>query len=706
MFDNAVYTSDASYETHLLDPLLKPKSVALIGASRRRNAVGNDMVRNLIPAGFDGRIYPVNPSYESLYGWTCYPDIMSLPETVDLAILSVPNRVLEEVVDQAIASGARALVIFASAELEGEEESDRLRDRIAEKARKAGIPICGANGMGFFNPIHGFRAFSAFHPDPIEIGGLTYIAQSGSLLQALLFNDERLRFNLAVSTGQELVTNAADYMDYALNQPETRVIAIALEAIRDPDGFVKALKKAYARKIPVIILKLGKSEAGARFALSHTGAIAGDAKVYEALFRRYGVISVNDLAEMAATAKLMLNTKLIAKGGVSAILDSGGERQLIVDVASEMDVPFADISERTQTVLKENLDYGLTAENPVDAWGTGRDYEQVFQNCLTALMQDDDTALCIFVVDLGEELDLHAGYAQVCEAVARSSDKPLVVMTNYSAWSHRKHAIRLARLGISVLDGTVTSFRAIKHALDYRDFLAQRKVIEDQHIENPRAQYWRELLANRKSPLTEDEGYELLADYGIQTPSIAIVESEAELKEAVDRVGLPLVAKTAEPGILHKSDVGGVVLNIETIDQAKKAYEKISKLGPRVLFSSMHKGTAEMAFGLVQDEQFGSFVMVAFGGIWIEVLKDSQLAMVPVDQDVALRRINELKIAKVLDGVRGEPPCDKQALVNTYINLSNIAQDLGDYIAEMDINPVLVSPEGVVAVDSLIVPKN
>lgn len=559
--------------------------------------------------------------------------------------------------------------------------------------------------MGFFNPEHPLRAFSAFHPDPIEAGGLTYIAQSGSLLQALLFNDERLKFNLAVSTGQELVTTAADFMDYALDQPSTRAIALVLESIRNPQSFLAVLEKARSRSIPVIVLKLGRTEAGAHFALSHTGAIAGNAEVYEAMFRRYGVISVRDLNELAATAILLCTPKKIMPGGLAAILDSGGERELIVDVASDFGVPFAKIGETTIQVLAETLDTGLMPVNPVDAWGTGKDFEQVFETCLTALMNDPDTGIGMFVADLSEELDLHAGYVDVCLAVARSTDKPLVVMTNYSAWSHRKHAVRLARSGIAVLDGTASSLRAVRHAMDYRDFIARDAVAVPSDGENPRAAHWRKVLSARDAPLTEDEGYVLLSDYGIQVPSYRIVENCEAALDAAREIGFPLVVKTAAPGILHKSDVGGVVLGLETEEAVSAAYQDISqRLGPRVLISGMAQGQAEMAFGLVCDPLFGSFVMIAFGGIWIEVLKDSQLAMVPVDRDVAARRIAALKMAKVLEGVRGAPACDIDALIDAYVRLGVLAADLGSQIAELDINPVLVSANGVVAVDSLIVP--
>lgn len=693
----------APSQAHPLTPLLAPTSVALVGASRKRNTVGNDLIRNLMASGYTGKVYPVNPSYDSIYGFPCYARI---PEPVDLAVLSVPNRVLEQVVRDTIAAGARALVIFASAELEGEEEMDeRLRDRIAAIARAAGVPVCGANCMGFFNPAHPLRAFSAYHPEPIEVGGIAYIAQSGSLLQALLFNDERLQFNLAVSTGQELVTTVADYMDYALEQPSTTVIALVLESVRDPVGFTAALVKAQQRGIPVIVLKLGRTAAGAQFALSHTGAIAGNAQVYEALFRHHGVISVRDLEELAATAILLSNPRRTKAGGLSAILDSGGERELIVDVASDCGVPFAQISNATTAVLQETLDVGLQAVNPVDAWGTGKDFELVFEKCLHALMQDEETGMGMFVADLSEELDLHAGYVDVCQAVVRATDKPLVVMTNYSAWSHRKHALRLARMGIPVLDGTISSLRAVRHAMDYRDFCARQSSTVASRTENPRAAHWRDVLAQRQEALLEDEGYALLSDYGIRVPTHRVVNSRAEAKAAAHALGYPLVAKTAMPGILHKSDVGGVVLNLQSEEAVMQAYDELAaRLGPRVLLCAMAEKGIEMAFGLVSDPLFGSFVMIAFGGVWIEILKDSQLAMAPVSVDAARSRIAALKMAKTLEGVRGAPPCDVEALVDTYVKLGELAADLGHCIAEMDINPVLVSPSGVMALDSLIVP--
>jgi acetate---CoA ligase (ADP-forming) len=688
--------------THALASMLAPRSVALIGASRKRNSVGNDVLRNLLYGGYRGAVYPVNPSYRSLYGNDCYAAISQLPEPVDLAIVSVPNRVLERSVEEAIGSGARSLLIFASAELEGDGKA-----RIATLARSAKVALCGANCMGFFNAMQPIRAFSALFPDDLACGGITCIAQSGSLLQALLFNDERLQFNLAVSSGQELVTTAADFMDYALEQSATRLIALVLESVRDPAGFIQALEKAQHRGVPVIALKLARTAAGAKLALSHTGAIAGNTQVYDALFRRYGVIGVRDLSELVATAILLSAPKRAAPGGLAVILDSGGERELIVDAAADVGVPFASIGAETSQILRDNLDPGLEPINPLDAWGTGREFEQVFEACLTALLNDPDSALGMFVCDLSDELDLHAAYAAVCEAVARSSRKLLLVMTNYSAWSHRRHAVRLCRAGIPVLDGTAPSLRAIKHALAYRDFLCRpRSSAVPGTACNVRAAHWRGVLGSRTTPLSEQEGYALLADYGIAVPPHAVVNSREEALEAARRIGFPLVLKTAKPGVLHKSDVGGVLLGIADESELVAAYEDLSgRLGARVLISAQAPAGIEMAFGLVQDPAFGAFVMIAFGGIWIEYLEDRQLAMAPLDTEAAARLIADLRFAKVLDGVRGMPACDRTALAETFVRWSQLACELGPYIAEMDLNPVLVGPTGTLALDCLLIPQ-
>ena len=695
-------TRDAAGTAHPLTPLLAPQSVALIGASTQVDAAGNDMVLELLDGGFQGTAYAVNPKYDEIEGIHCYPSLSALPEVVDLAVIAVGNARIEAVLDEAIELGVGAAVIFGSAYLDGDAQ---LSERIRAKARAAGMPICGANCMGFYNMDQGLRAFPQHIARDFRPGGVTYISQSGSVLTGLLWNDQKLRFNLAVSAGMELVTTAADYMDYALEQPSTRVIALFLEAVRDPAAFVAALEKARQKEIPVVVLKAGRSEAAAALAVSHSGAIAGDDAAYQALFERYGVIRVKSLDELAATSLLLSQPRRMAAGGIAAIGDSGGEREVLMDLADEAQVPFAAINDDTVASLKENLDPGLEPINPLDAWGTGNNYQQIFEHCWQALMDDPDTAMGVFMADLTSRFWLHESFARVCRRVSMRSTKPVVMLTNHVGTDSQDLAMRLCRAGIPVLDGTEQGLSAIRHAMDYRDFLKKPEDNLPQAVSLEISLKWRARLSQPQM-LDEFEGLQLLQDYGVPTQAALLAASLEDALQAAEQIGYPLVLKTAMPGILHKSDVGGVKLNLQDSAQLTEAYQDLdTRLGSRVLLAGMAQGTAEVAFGVLNDPQFGPMVMIAGGGIFIEVLRDRQIALAPVGQRDAREMIDKLAMRPLLDGLRGQEACDVDALTQALSRLSLLASDLGDLIAEMDVNPVKVSADGCVAVDALVVPK-
>jgi acyl-CoA synthetase (NDP forming) len=515
-----------------------------------------------------------------------------------------------------------------------------------------------------------------------------------------------MRFNLAISPGQELATTAADFMDYALDQPTTRVVGLILETVRDPAAFIAALEKARSKQVPVIVMKLGRTEAGAALAVSHSGAIAGNDAAYDALFSRYGVIRAKDMDEFAATALLLSQGRTIPSGGLAAILDSGGEREMLVDLADDIGVRFSQINEATVAVLEKNLDPGLEPLNPLDAWGTGHEYEAVFENCLKALMDDPDTAIGMFVADLTSGFYLHEGYAEALRAVARRTSKPICAMTNYSGWAHAETAMRLTRAGIPVLDGTSCALLAVRHALEYRDFLARPSFPPPEPVADTVRESWRVRLAPGSETLDEREGLSLLADYGIPVQKSRVINTLEDAVATAEEFGYPVVLKTAATGILHKTEVGGVKLALTDKNAVVDAYMDLAqRLGPRVLVAQMVWGNIEMAFGMINDPMFGPFVLIATGGTWIEVLKDRQVALAPVDPGSARRRIDALRMRKLLDGVRGAPACDIDSLVHAFTRLSVLAADLGDLISEMDVNPVKVGPAGAIAVDALVAPR-
>ena len=690
---------------HPLHRMLAPSSIALVGASTTPNVAGNDMVLELQLSGFRGPVYPVNPLYDEVEGLPCYRSLAELPEAPDLVVLGIGNQQLEEQVKAAIDMGAGGLVIFGSVALPVESGMKTLRQRITEMAREANLPIVGGNCMGFYNVDHWVRAFPFHRPYDVKGGGVTLIAQSGSVLTALLWNDQKLRFNLAISPGHELVTTVADYMDYALQQPTTQVIAIFLEAVRDPAAFVAALKRAAELNIPVIILKAGRTPEGARLAKSHSGAIAGDDAAYQALFERYGVLSVQSMDELASTALLLTSGRLPAEGGLAAIFDSGGERELLVDIADEVGVPMAQINEKTTEILKENLDHGLEPINPLDAWGTGRNYQAIFENCWQALLDDPDTAMGVFVADLTSGFYLHESFARICRRVARRTNKPVAMLTNHIGTDSQDLACRTTAAGVPVLDGTLSGLKAIRHAMSYRDFIARPAPDLPTAPDASVTRKWRERL-ERSESLSEAEGLAMLSDYGIPVVQHGTAGNLEEARKLADSIGYPVVLKTATEGILHKSDVGGVHVNIANEEALTDVYEDMAKrLGPDVLVAAMAPVDVELALGIIIDDQFGPIVMVAGGGVFIEIYKDRRLCLAPVNRAAATEMLDQLTIRPVLDGVRGRPALDKAAVIDAMMALSSLATDLGDLLAELDVNPLAVTPSGCFALDALAVSR-
>jgi putative YhdH/YhfP family quinone oxidoreductase len=685
--------------------MLAPSSVALVGASTTPNVAGNDMVLELQVSRFRGQVYPVNPLYDEVEGLPCYRNLSELPEAPDLVVLGVGNQQLEDQVKAAIDVGAGGLVIFGSVALPVESGTKTLRHRIAEMAREANLPIVGGNCMGFYNVDHWVRAFPFHRPYELQEGGVTLIAQSGSVLTALLWNDQKLRFNLAVSPGHELVTTVADYMDYALQQPTTQVIAIFLEAVRDPRAFVTALQRAAELRIPVVILKAGRTPEGARLAKSHSGAIAGDDAAYQALFERYGVISVQSIDELATTALLLTSGRLPAEGGLAAIFDSGGERELLVDIADDVGVPLAQISKETVEVLEDNLDHGLEPMNPLDAWGTGRNYQAIFENCWQALLDDPDTAMGVFVADLTSGFYLHESFARICRRVARRTSKPVVMLTNHIGTDSQDLACRTTAAGVPVLDGTLSGLKAVRHAMNYRDFITRPAPVAPPTPDANITQKWRQRL-ERSASLSEAEGLAMLADYGIPVVPHGTAGSLAETCKLAQSIGYPVVLKTATEGILHKSDVGGVHVNIGNEAALTGVYEDMAKrLGPDVLIAAMAPMDVELALGVIIDEQFGPIVMVAGGGVFIEIYKDRRLCLAPVDRAAAIEMLDQLAMRPILDGARGRPALDKAAVVDAIMALSSLATDLGELLAELDVNPLAVTASGCLALDALAVSR-
>jgi len=688
---------------HRLQPLLAPRSLALVGASPKAGTFGNAMIHACVDAGFPGDLYLVNPGYDEVEGHACHPSLADLPGPIDHAVLNVANSRLEGLLAEAIAAGVKAVTIFASGYLEG-DTAPPLLHRLKFKAQAAGLMACGGNCSGFYNRVDKVHCtLGGGDRGSEEVGPVALVSQSGSVYMGLLQTDGRLAFNLSVSSGQEIATTAADYLDYALDLESTRVVGLFLETIRDPKGFIAAARKAQDRKIPIVIVKSARTPSSAAMAVSHSGALAGDDAVHDAVFDDCGVLRCDDMAELVATLQVMSAPRLAVPGGLAAITDSGGEREHLTDLAERAGVPYSAIWPATTARLAEVLEYGLDPVNPLDAWGTGKDYASIFQDCMTALMEDPDTGFGLWVADIRDGELFRTVFTENAPAIAQVTGKPMAFATCIPNGIAHRTARALRHAGMPLIDGLGPAVAAIAHGFAWRDHLA---LGDDPAPPRPMASiiaHWRKRLSCQAA-LDEAEALDLLAAFGVPVVPHVVVESAEAAGAAADGFGYPVALKTAMPGIAHKSDVGGVALGLADRPAVEAAWHGMAaRLGGRCLVAPMAGPGVEMVFGMTRDPQFGPVVLVGAGGVFVEVLKDFRLAMPPFGHARARRLIHGLKARPLLDGLRGAPAADLEALASALAAFSTLAATLGDLIAEADVNPIIAGPAGVVAVDALVI---
>jgi acyl-CoA synthetase (NDP forming) len=645
----------------------------------------------------------VNPKYDELLGLPCVASLADVG-AVDLAILAVSNALLEEQLRLAASTGAGSAVIFASGHEEQADGALPLTERLRAIAHAAGMAVCGGNGMGFANFEKRVRALGFYEPKDVKPGGITFVSHSGSAFSALVHNRRNLGLNLAISAGQELVTTVADYLAYALGLESTSVVGLFIETIRDPAGFVDAVRLAQERDVPVVTLKVGREALTRRMVEAHSGALAGEDGAYEALFEAYGVLRVESLDEMADALALFDSGRRAGPGALASVHDSGGERALLIDSAAAVGVPLAEISGETTSRIAELLDPGLPAVNPLDFWGTGRDAHEVVVGSIRALLDDPAVAALAFAVDLTTEDSPDMGYIGMARDTFGETDKPYAMLSNFSSGIDRGDVELLEDAGIPVLEGTLTGLAAFKHLFAYRDHRALPPLEGSSPASDEVRERWRTRLSTGE-PLGEVEGLALLAGWGVPVVAARVVESADEAIAAANGIW-PVALKTAAPGTLHKSDVDGVRLGLSTPDEVRAAHADLAeRLGPSVTVAAMAPGGVELHLGIVRDEQFGPLVLVAAGGILVEVLHDRRLAIPPLDEVRARRLLDGLRVRPLLDGVRGQEPADVDAVMRAVVGLSWLAHDLGDGIEAIDANPVICGPEGCLAADALVIPR-
>jgi acyl-CoA synthetase (NDP forming) len=668
--------------------MLGARSVAVVGASARPDSFGARMV--LEAQRGSALVHLVNPRYDRIGDRPCLPSLAALDDSPDLVLLGVPDSALEEQLRQAADVGAHSAVLFSSAHSPG------LRESVQSIAATAGMAICGAGCMGFVNNALGVRALGYLEPDPLPAGGVSLVTHSGSAFSTLLRSRRGFGFRLAVSSGQELVTDTADYVSYALDDPGTEVIALLLETPRAAPRLHAALRRAAEQGVPVVILTVGGSPQGRAMVAAHSGALAGDAAGWAAFCASTGAVRVTDLTEFTDTLELFAaGRRAVSRGGIATVHDSGAERALCADIAHDLGVPFAGLSQDTLESITDLLDEGLVATNPLDVWGTGADTRALFGACLRVISEDPAVAVTALAVDLVTEYDGDTAYTDAVLDTAKTTDAPLAVLAAVPSAVDPAMAQRLRDNGIPVLEGTRSGLAALGHLASWPLPLPSGTA----PIDDARRQRWTERLAS--GPIAP---FELLADYGVPVVQSRSAQSLAEALSGAAAIGYPVALKTA--GAQHKSDIGGVVLDLADEAGLTQAYTSMAQsLGPAVTVDTMAGAGVEVSVGFVRDPAFGPLIVVAAGGVLVELLADRAVACPPLSHRQARELLDNLRIRPLLDGWRGSPAVDVDGLVDVILGFATLATELGDVFEAVEANPVIVSVTGVVAVDALIIER-
>lgn len=692
---------------HRLDPLLRPRTVAVIGASCREDSMGEWSLKNLTRGGFTGTTYAVNPAYGEINGLQCYASLRDLPETPDLAIFAVGDHRVEQALDDALAMSVPAAVLMSSLYLD-DDESPPLKKRIAAKVNAAGMLVCGANGMGFYNVSDNVWACgfdSRLHKGP---GKASLISHSGSGMCGIIDCEERLQINFAVSTGNEINVSMDQYLDFALDKPETRVVGLFVETARDPQGFRNALQKAAERKIPVVALKVGRTKKSAELTVSHSGAMAGDDDTYNALFHRFGVHRVADMDELATALITFSEMWPVGQGGLVTLHDSGGERQLLVDLADNAGVPLTELSKDSVANLNTVLDPELPAINPLDAWSRGGPgAAKQMSESLAIMMSDPGTALGALIHDRAPDGVIYESYVDYMHFAHEASGKPVALVSARQGSGADPLVVSTTHDGFPVLDGVAPFLTAVRGLMDYREFI-DRPVMKIEPAPQSAVDKWSAQLesgpSNTTPALDELESLAMLQDFGVSTSRPVLVESEDALRLASATCRFPVALKSAASGLQHKTDQGGVYLHLENELQLVASYGDLSsRLGPRALLAEMAPAGVEMILGVKRDPQFGPVVVLGFGGVFTEVQRDIVFALPPFDAAHVVRCLDKLRMRSILDGVRGNSGVNVAAFCSAAERFSVMVDALGEQLHEVDVNPLIVSNTGCIAVDALVI---
>ena len=696
--------------------LLGPRNVVIVGATDKPGNWPQRIWRNLHRYGFSRAIYPFNPSRDHVWDTRCFRSFGELPEPPDHVLVLVPPAHVPGLLRDAAAAGARSATVITAGFGESPDPQHQAIARELEAAiAETGLAVSGPNCLGNFNAAAQFFSLPDDRVQTLALGPVAIIAQSGGIVLAIkrTLEERGLDTTALVTSGNETGLTTGDYIAYFATRPDVRVIACYLEAIRDPRGFLAGVRAARAAGKPVVVLKLGRSEQGRAAAAAHTGALAGSTEAFDAVAGAAGALRVKTTDDMVETIEFLVHARPSGRK-IAGITYSGGMRGLIVDAAAVNGLAFAPLNPALKETVQKIMTPGAIVDNPLDGAFGSMGGLQPFLKCVEAYLNDPNVDLLL----MQEELPRAAGTARqekvlrAVEKIAADASKPVVfiAIASYGVNDYGR-ALRAELPHLTFLQEPDRALRTIAIATEYLSRLGA----PDPEPSRPRpegGELVRKFLRLPSNSLDEKRSKQLLSIYGISGPREEFAKSEEEAIAAASRIGFPVALKVVSAGIPHKSDVGGVALNLASGEAVRAAYRNIVSnvaalpSAPEIegiLVAEMVGDGLELIIGVTQDHDMGPLLMFGDGGVDVERIKDVAFAAIPLDGATAEALIERTRVSALIPAYRGKPGKDRAALVDALVGVSSLAADIGDHIDSIDINPFVLRERGGIALDALIV---
>jgi acetyltransferase len=698
-----------------LDPIFSPKSVAVVGASTSQGKVGHDIFVNILKGGFQGTLYPVNPKAKSISSVRAYPTISDLPEAPDLAMIILPPRFAVKAVEEAITKGVQGIVIVSAGFKEVGGEGLEMEKKIVALCREANVRLVGPNCLGVINPAPDVSLNASFSNRMPKPGNVSFMSQSGALCTAVLdfAQDREFGFSKFVSIGNKADVDEVDLLRYFHDDPDTEVIMIYVEELQRGQAFIEAAKEItggdYQPK-PILVIKSGRTIAGAQAAASHTGSLAGSEAVYDAIFAQSGIIRVDRIDELFDFAAAFsyknenalgkLRRKVPMGNRVAIVTNAGGPGIVATDMTVVSGLELAEFSQETVENLKSHLPATANFHNPVDVIGDAA--QDRYENALTSVIRDEgvDGALVILTP---QSMTNAMGTAEAIVRIARRSHKPILCcfMGIFDVSSGVKY---LQENGVPVYRFPENAAKAFGALYRYSKWLNRQELAPYDLTQNKPCgrKIIETCLAEGKTYIGELEGTKLLECYGFNVLPTELATTGEEAVQLAEEMGYPVVMKIVSPQIIHKSDAGGVKINLSDADAVRKAFDVILHSAKAysadaridgILVQKMAPKGQEVILGATRYPKFGHLLMFGSGGVMVEVFKDVTFRLAPINRNSARFMVRGVKGYALLNGFRGAPKADIETLDRMLVSLSDLVVDNPE-IKELDINPLLVHPEG------------